>query len=265
MDISLDGKRVFAATGGKDFDPSLPVVVFVHGSGMDHSAWHLQMRYFAWHGRAVLAVDLPGHGRSDGPALATVPEMTDWLIRVLDAVGAARAAVAGHSMGALIAVDAAVRYPDRIRAIALVGMSADMPVNPELQAAAAARERPATEVVISWGFDRKAHVGGAELPGLWMTGAGTALLDRERDKPDALLAMDLQASNDFGDATPLGASVDCPTLFLLGARDRMTPLRAARPLIDAIDGARVVVVPDCGHMVMIEAPGATLDALKTIL
>jgi len=79
MEITVDAKRVFAATGGKPFDAGLPCVVFLHGAGMDHTVWALQTRYFAWHGYGVLAVDLPGHGKSEGPALKTIGEMADWV------------------------------------------------------------------------------------------------------------------------------------------------------------------------------------------
>ncbi len=87
MEFSVDDKSVFAATGGRPFDPALPSIVFVHGAAMDHTVWALQTRYFAHHGRNVLAIDLPGHGRSAGPALADMGAMADWVIRVLDALG----------------------------------------------------------------------------------------------------------------------------------------------------------------------------------
>jgi pimeloyl-ACP methyl ester carboxylesterase len=99
MEIAVDGKAVFAATGGRSFDPALPSLAFVHGAAMDHTVWALQTRYFAHHGRNVLAVDLPGHGRSDGPALDSIGALADWLARLLDALGVERAALAGHSMG----------------------------------------------------------------------------------------------------------------------------------------------------------------------
>ena len=107
MEFEVAGRRAFAATGGRAFDPSLPAVAFVHGAGMDHSVWALQTRWFAWHGHAVLAADLPGHGRSEGPPLGTVEEMADWLLALVAGSGAGRAALVGHSMGALAALAAA--------------------------------------------------------------------------------------------------------------------------------------------------------------
>jgi pimeloyl-ACP methyl ester carboxylesterase len=99
MIVDVHGKAAYAYTGGKAFDPALPAAVFIHGAEHDHSVWALQTRYFAHHGFSVLAVDLPGHHRSSGPALTSIAAMADWLAALLDAVGVERAFVAGHSMG----------------------------------------------------------------------------------------------------------------------------------------------------------------------
>ncbi|WP_429405041.1 alpha/beta fold hydrolase [Paraburkholderia sp. MM5482-R1] len=99
MIVTVQGKPAYAYTGGKPFDASLPTAVFIHGAEHDHSVWALQSRYFAHHGFGVLAVDLPGHRRSAGPALASIAALADWLAALLDAVGVTRAFVAGHSMG----------------------------------------------------------------------------------------------------------------------------------------------------------------------
>jgi pimeloyl-ACP methyl ester carboxylesterase len=89
MELELDGKRAYAYTGGKPFDPALPCVVFIHGAQNDHSVWGLQSRWFAHHGFAVLAVDLPGHGRSTGAPLPAIEALADWIVALLDAVGIA--------------------------------------------------------------------------------------------------------------------------------------------------------------------------------
>lgn len=99
MDLRVNDTASFAATGGRRFDPSLPAVVFIHGAGMDHSVWALQSRYFAHHGRAVLSLDLPGHGRSQGAPLESIEAIADWLAGLLDAAGVEQAVLVGHSMG----------------------------------------------------------------------------------------------------------------------------------------------------------------------
>lgn len=262
MEIEIDGKRVFAATGGKPYDPSLPTVVFIHGTGMDHTVWNLQTRYFAWHGRSVLAVDLPGHGRSDGPALTTIEEMADWVGRLLDTVGAGSAALVGHSMGAGVAIEAAARLGDRVYAIALCGTAARMPVNDTLLAAGHSGDHMAIDMIVEWGHDRRAQMGGSQVPGLWMTGAGLRLLERA---PKGLIGTDLQASNDYEGAVDAAGKLSCKVLFVAGDRDKMTPAKGLAPLTGALQDYEIAIIPDCGHMMMVEYPGKTLDALRTVL
>ncbi|WP_460448214.1 alpha/beta fold hydrolase [Alsobacter sp. SYSU BS001988] len=262
MRVTLDGQTVFAATGGRPFDPALPTVVFIHGAGMDHTVWALQTRWFAHHGRSVLALDLPGHGASTGAPLAGVPAMADWAVGVLDALGVANAAVVGHSMGGLVALDAAARHPERVRAVGLVGTAGVVPVSADLLAAAERNERRAIDMVSLWGHGPRAGLGGCAVPGLWMAGDGTRLL--ERAAPGVLHA-DLAACDAYRDGLARAAALRCPAVLVLGERDQMTPAKAGRALGDAIPGARTVVVPKAGHMLMIEEPDAVLDALAPAL
>lgn len=262
MELSVSGKRVYGSTGGRDFDPAQNPIIFLHGSGMDRTVWQLQTRYFAWHGRGVLAVDLPGHGKSEGPALDNIEAQAAWVIDLMDAAGAAQAALVGHSMGAALALETAAAYPSRVSAIALCGVAETMPVHPELLAAGLEGDRHAYDLITSWGFDRKAHIGGHKAPGTWMTGGGLRLLERGRD---AVVGTDLAASNGYKGARAAAAKIACPALFVLGDRDRMTPPKNTRPLIDAIDGALVEIIADCGHMMMVERPDETLDALRKLL
>lgn len=259
MKLSVDGKDVFAATGGRDFDAAMPAIVFVHGAGMDRTVWALQTRFFAYHGRGVLAVDLPGHGRSAGPALDSVPAIADWLVRLLDAAGLRQATLAGHSMGALAVLDCAARHQDRISGLALLGVAPRMPVHPDLLAAAEADRHLAFDLVTSWAHGSSGHWGGAKAPGLWLMGGGERLLERVAP---GVLYRDLAACNAYEEAEVRAAALSCPTLLVLGADDKMTPARAGQKLAGGIAKAEVVVIPDCGHMMMTEKPDETLDALK---
>ncbi|HTP81600.1 MAG TPA: alpha/beta hydrolase [Alphaproteobacteria bacterium] len=262
MNLTVDGRAVFASTGGRDFDPDRPVVVFLHGAGFDHTAWMLQARYFAHHGRAVLNVDLPGNGRSAGPALPTVADMAAWMEKLLDAVQAPKAALVGHSMGAFVALESAARAPARVWALALLGVAARMPVHPDLQRAAESGDHAALDLMTSWGYGRWAHFGGSRVPGLWMMGSGLRLLERT---PKAALATALAACNAYKGATDAAAKVLCPTLLLLGEIDRMTPPVGARDLATRISDARTVILPHAGHMMMIEQPDETIAALAEII
>lgn len=258
MWLHVDGAPVFAATGGTGFDPARPAVVMVHGAGMDHSVWALQARYLAHHGRGVLAVDLPGHGRSGGPALTSPQAMADWLVRLLDAAGVAQAAVVGHSMGALAALEAAARHAGRWRALALVGAAARMPVHPDLLHAAEADDPAAVEMILAWGHGARTQVAGGTAPGVWTVGLARRLLLAARP---GVLHADLAACDGYRNGLEAAAAVRCPALLVLAGEDRMTPAKAGRKLAQAIAEARVVELPRCGHMAMTEAPDAALDAL----
>ena len=259
MQAMVDGQSVFAADYGRPSEPDGLGIVFVHGAGMDHSVWTLQARWFAWHGWNALAVDLPGHGRSAGEALATIEAAAARLGRFLDAAGAARAWLVGHSMGALIALEAAAWAPERVAGLVLLGAAARMPVHAALLAAAAHSPKLATALVASWGFGPHGHLGGNRAPGMWMLGAGLRLLERARP---GVLHADLAACNAYEGGEAAAAAVRCPTLILIGRDDRMTPAREGRKLAGLIRGAETVELADCGHMPMAEQPDAVLDALR---
>lgn len=262
MRFEADGRGVFAATGGRPFDPTRPALVCVHGAGMDHTVWTMQTRYFAHHGWSVLAVDLPGHGGSDGPALASVEAMGEWVRAALAAVGGRRAAFAGHSMGALAALEAAAGAGDDAIALLMLGVVPTMGVHADLQAAADAGDHRAVETMIGWGFGRPMQIGGNRAPGSWVSGAGLRVLERGLAGP---LGNDLRASNAYAGALAAAARVRCPTLILAGDDDRMTPARQVAPLAAALPDARVSVLPRTGHMMSIERPDETLDAMRDFL
>jgi pimeloyl-ACP methyl ester carboxylesterase len=256
--LDVGGKEVFAYTANHELDPAKRTLVFVHGAGLDHSWFGLQSRYFGYHGWNVLAVDLPGHGRSEGPPLATVPAMADWLVKVLAAAKIERASLVGHSMGTLVALDCAARHPQRVERVALIATAQPMKVSDAFLDAAQRNSYDAFDMSTIWGHAPQVPLGGNPNPGMWMYGDTQARL--ERLAPGVLYA-DLKASNDY----VFAGGVKCPVLFILGKRDVMTPPRAAKTLQEQIPGARTVVIDFSGHSLMAEAPDATLDALIEFL
>ncbi|SLN74283.1 alpha/beta fold hydrolase [Oceanibacterium hippocampi] len=262
MEFKAGGRRLFAATGGQAFEPSRPTMLFIHGAAMDHSAWALQSRFIAHHGCNVLAVDLPGHGLSEGPVPTGVDEHAAIMAELLDAAGVERAIVAGHSLGALIAIALAGQAPDRVSALGLLGVALPMAVGKPFLDAARDDSRTAIDMMMSWSHAAPAQIGGAASPGSWIVGGNRRLV--ERASPGTLHT-DLLACNDYAGGDAAVARITCPTLLILGAADRMAPVRAAAPLLDAIPGARQLVIPDCGHMMMAEAPRAVQRALLSLV
>ena len=258
MNLPVSGKQVYAYAGGRPFDPALPAVVFIHGAEHDHCVWVLQSRYLAHHGRGVLAVDLPGHGRSEGPPLSSVEALADWVVALLDAANVKQAALVGHSMGSLIAVECAARYPERVSKIALIGTAFPMRVSDELLEATRSNEPLAQDMVNIWSHAAYAHYPSNPGPGFWVMGENLRLMQRQ--KP-GVMHVDFAACNNYANGTTAAAQVRCPALLVLGKRDIMTPPRATKELTGALKDKRVIEVAGSGHALMAEKPDDVLDGL----
>jgi len=265
MKLTVQDREAYAYTGGRPFDPTLPCVVFVHGAMNDHSVWTLLARWFAHHGHSVLAVDLPGHMRSAGPALASVEAMADWLLAVMDAAGVQRAALVGHSMGSLVALAAAAQAPERATALAMLGTCVPMPVPQALLDLSLSEPLAAIARVVSFSFSTLAAKPSYPGPGVWLRGAARALMRQVlAAQGDArLFHTDFTACNRYTAGLQAGSKVSCPAHLVLGAFDQMTNPKGARALADALQ-AQVHTVA-AGHQLMAECPDAILHTLRAVL
>jgi len=257
MNLTVQGRAAFAYTAAHDLDPKKPTLLFVHGAGLDHSLFGLQSRYFGYHGWNVLALDLPGHGRSAGPALPSVDAVAGWIFEVLDGLKVGSASIVGHSMGSLVALECAAAQPERIERIAMIGTAFPMKVGEAFLEAARRNEQTAFDMETIWGHAAQVPLGGNPNPGMWMYGDTLARLGR---LAPGVLYSDLKACNDYASALESAAKVKCPVLMILGARDVMTPVRGTKELKEALK-AKTAVIDFSGHSLMVEAPDATLDAL----
>jgi pimeloyl-ACP methyl ester carboxylesterase len=262
MQLTVNGAGIYAYSGGRPFNPELPTVVFIHGAQNDHSVWGLQSRWFAHHGFSVLAVDLPGHGRSQGPPLPTVERMAEWLMQLLDAAGVGDATLVGHSMGSLIALEAAARRPERVARIALIGTAVPMPVSEALLNAAKHEEPKAEAMINVWSHGARGAIGGSTVPGLWLMGASLRLMERAAP---GVLFNDLNACNAYARGTEAAGEVRCPALLVLGSRDQMTSPRGAQKFAASLRDAGVATIEGSGHALMAEYPDAVLDALREFI
>src|SRR5712675_1297969 len=256
MQLSVNGIDTFVATGGRNFDTSQPTVVLLHGAGFDHTTWALHSRWFAHHGYGVLAPDLPGHGRSSGAPLAAIAEMADWTAALLDAAGAAKARLVGHSMGSLIALETAARHPAKVTALSLIGTAAIMTVGPDLLRAAEANDRSAIDMVSIWGLGFQAELGGSLAPGLWMHSGAQRVLEQCRP---GVLFNDLAACNAYQNALAAAAQVTVPATFILGERDMMTPAKAGKMLAAALPNARTIILRGAAASIFPALPGVIMS------
>src|SRR3954470_16328265 len=262
MNLSVEKKKPNAYTANRAFDASKPTVAFIHGAAHDHSVWSLQSRFFAYHGWNALAIGLPGHGKSQASAFTTVEQAAGWISRLLVEAGATQAALVGHSMGALIALECASRYPGRIARIALVGCGVPMPVSAPLLNGSKANDHAAFDMINAYSHSATAQLGGNRTPGMWMLGAGMRLL--ERSAPGVLHA-DFSACNSYVAGLSAGKNIKCPVLMILGQRDQMTPVTAAKALVSELPDVKVVTLEGTGHALMAEKPDEVLDNLSAFL
>ena len=265
MKLIVQGREAYAYTGGKAFDPSLPCVVFIHGALNDHSVWTLLARWFAHHGRSVLAVDLPAHARSAGPPAADVPAAADWVLALLDAAQVPRAALVGHSMGSLIALEAAGRAPERATHLAMVGTAYPMAVSDALLALSRDAPLQAIDKVTAFSHATLAAKPSYPGPGAWLHGGSRALMQHVlQGWPQGnLFHHDFSACNAYAHGLQAAALLQCPATLILGGADQRTRPQAAQALAQALR-AKVHTVPG-GHVPMAEAPDAVLAVLRTVL
>ena len=279
MNLTVDGPDraigpvpAYAYTGGKPFDASLPCVVFVHGALHDHSVWTLLARWCAHHGHGVLAVDLPGHGRSAGPVLGSVQALGAWLVALLDAAGVhqpGQATLVGHSMGSLIGLEAAAQAPARIGRLVMVGSAYPMRVSPALLETAASAPHKAIDMVNALSISSLAAKPSYPGPGIWLHGANRALMRRTLAGARAtgcavnLFHHDFSVCDRYDQGLQSAARVSARVTMVLGSQDQLTPPKAAQAIAAALQ-ARVVTLAS-GHSLPAEAPEALLQALCAAL
>ena len=266
MDLTVNQARTFCYTGGRPFDPAKPMLVFIHGVLNDHSVWILQTRWFAHHGYNVLAPDLPGHGKSEGDAPATVQEAAQFVLGLLDAAGVQQATLIGHSFGSLVALEVAAHAPDRVNRLVMVGTAYPMKVSPALLDASLNQPMKAIDMVNQFSHSMLAPPPSSLGPGTWLYGSLRALMRRvlASNTRVNVFHTGFKACDAYDQGEQAMAAVQCPVLFVLGQADQMTPPRSAQTLIGQAREPRVVMV-QAGPAVMNEAPDATLDAMAAFL
>lgn len=260
MKFLVQQQPAFVYTGGKSFDAAKPAMVFIHGAANDHSVWTLQARYAAHHGYTVLAPDLPGHGATFASARTSIGAYADWIVAMLDTGGLAAAALVGHSMGALIALDVAARYPTRVSKLMLIGASLPMPVSDALLDAAQHHPHEAFDMVNAWSHAPRTKFGASAIPGTATVMAGRTLLGKSRV---GVIFNDLAACNAFQLDEAVLKNIVTPTLIVSGSHDLMTPSKAGNALSTRLSNARQVVIEGAGHAMMAESPGKVTDCLRT--
>lgn len=244
----VGGRRMACWINNGSFLPGRRTLVFIHGSGGDHTNWIRQYTPL----KSVFniaAIDLPGHGRSEGPGERELSAYVAWVKRILDGLGIERPVMIGHSLGAAICLSFVIRYDDAAAAVIPVGGGMRMPVNPLILEGL--RQDPGTVIGLAAKFS-VAKANRERLSGLLTE--GLARVDPE------ILHGDFTACNGL-DIEQGVTGIRNPALIVCGAEDKMTPPALSESLRDRIGGARLVLIEGAGHFVMREQPEAFNAAL----
>lgn len=254
MKIELRGAPCNIACSGPDNGHPL---ILVHGAANDADAWRDVTPALAGAGVRTIAPDLPGHGFSGGRPLTSIEDVAAWLLALADALGLERFAIAGHSMGSLAALETAAMAGNRVSQLALLGCTVPMPVSPQLLETARNEPDAACRMVTQWSHTPEFMLGGGGGHGVWGPGKTLAVMRRNC----TTLANDLASCGRYENGPLAAGSVTCPTLLLLGRRDRMTPLRSVQALQDALRQPMRKEIANCGHAMMAEKPREVAAAL----
>ena len=215
----------------------------MHGSGLNHIVWSLHEQFYASQGFNVLSVDLPGHGNSEGPSLKSIEKISDWIKSLMLKINIEKIIIVGHSQGGLVGIDFASRYSELIEKIVLVANSYKMPVNQDLIDFAEAGDEKAVLLMMKWGYEgSKAFIGGNPVK---------KIVNSARDIRE-VLAVDLNACNNYKNGENAIKKINCPTLCILGDLDKMVPVKVGLKMSEQITNSETKIISDCGHMIIFE-------------
>ena len=239
-----------------DFDKKKPSILLMHGSGLSHIVWSLHEQFYVSQGFNVLSVDIPGHGNSDGPSLKSIEEISDWIRLLMKTLDILKITIIGHSQGSLVGIDFASRYPDLISKLVLVAGSYKMPVNQDLIDLAEAGDEKAILLMMKWGYEgSKAFIGGNPVK---------KIIKSSRDIIE-ILAVDLNACNNYKNGEKSLEKINCSTLCIFGDLDKMVPVKAGTKMSERIKNSEAKIISNCGHMIIFEKAFEMRQIVKDFL
>ena len=249
--VTLDGQQVYYRSSINDLTGRKPPLVLIHGAGGTHMHWPAHLRRLPdWN---VYSLDLPGHGKSTGPGYRNIGGYREAVYDFCRALGLDRVVLAGHSMGGAIALDFARHFPGRTAGLVLVGTGARLRVAPALLEGLRGDLPETAQLITDWTHDRG-------------TSPQLKRIYRQRllqNQPHVVLG-DFQACDSF-DLREEMAGIQAPALVVCGSNDIMTPPRLSEALAATLPHARLVIVPQAGHMLPLERPEELADAVRRFL
>ncbi len=243
MIFVVENKKVFSSDIGQTFDKNKHTIILLHGSGQSHVVWSLTDQYLSDEGYNVFALDLPGHGNSEGASLKSIEDMADWLNKVVQVIGIKDLTILGHSQGCLVALEYVNKFPDNIKNLIFVAGSYEIPVNKSLIDLANSGDLESLNLMMKWGYGySKQFIGGNPLQ---------KILNSSREVRE-VLAVDLIACNNYKNGINCVKMIKCPTFFIFGELDKMIRLDKGKEFSGLINGSKMHIIKDCGHMIILE-------------
>ena len=243
MILTVDDKKVFASDAGKEFDKDKETIFLLHGSGLTHIVWSLTEQYLSNKNFNILSIDLPGHGNSDGPCITSIEKIADWLEHFRNEIKVDKISIVGHSQGCLEAIEYGSKYKKHISKLVLLAGSYKMPVNQDLIDLAYSGDKKAVHLMMKWGYDgSKKFIGGNPVE---------KIINSSREIKE-ILSVDLKACNNYKNGKEASANIDCPTMLIFGALDKMVSADNAKKFANLIKNSEIEILNECGHMIMFE-------------
>ena len=243
MDFVINNNKVFSMDTGEDFDKEKQSIILLHGSGQSHVVWSLTSQYLTDQNFNVFALDLPGHGNSEGESLNTIEDMAEWLNKVILNLKIKEFTLIGHSQGCLVALEYANKYTLNLKNIIFIAGSYEMPVNKSLIDLALSGNMESLNLMMKWGYgSSKQFIGGNPLQ---------KILNSPREVSE-VLAVDLIACNNYKNGINAIKKIKCPTLFISGEIDKMVKVEKSKEFSELIPNSKIHIIKDCGHMIILE-------------
>ena len=245
MILEVENKKVFASNAGQSFDKKKETIVLLHGSGQSHVVWSLTDQFLSDIGYNVYALDLPGHGNSDGESLKSIEEMSSWLDKVIKKIGIEKLSIIGHSQGCLVALDYSNKFSNKVKKLIFIAGSYEIPVNQSLISLAESGNMESLNLMMKWGYGySKQFIGGNPLQ---------KILNSSREVRE-VLAVDLKACNNYKNGLAATKKINCPSLFVFGELDKMIKINKGKEFSSLVPGSKTHIITECGHMIILENP-----------
>jgi len=243
--IEVENTKIFSSDVGQSFDENKQTVILLHGSGQSHVVWSLTDQYLTDLGYNVFAIDMPGHGNSEGKSLQTIEDLAEWLEKLINKIGIRDLILLGHSQGCLVALEYIYKYPKNVKKVIFVAGSYEIPVNKSLIDLALAGDVESLNLMMKWGYGySKQFIGGNPLQ---------KILNSPREIRE-VLAIDLIACNNYKNGINALKKIMCPSLFIFGELDKMIKLEKGKEFSKLVNDSKTHIIKDCGHMVILENP-----------